>query len=404
MGSYSFKNSHIIFQKIFKHFVIKSTKMPESNFFTEEASRQILLRIANVFNDPDLCDAVFLVGEGEKQEEIPAPSQFMAVSSPYFKDMFFPPRANDDKKRVIEGMQPNVFRKILDYLFKGKVPLSSIDDAWKVKVAGRTFQLKELEELTTKFLKYRLGSQNLLIYLKNSCKYECPDLREVIVNRFLKEAMAVLDDPHVLDLSEEELIELISKEPEVQAKKLMSVLIKWAKKRYLPETDEEPEKKKPKLEETEVKKEEEKKEDAEKKEGEEKKEDDKSEEEKKKVEEKPNLIPSLQPFIKYIHWDHADAEFFLKEVRNNKIMTEEEENVAMGEMLRSFVDKKPSAGSKGQPSRITSRTQPTPASRRGTRERGPASGPELAVVGEKQSKNPGSGGVIVNKTDDDIVL
>merc|ERR1712115_445942 len=163
----------------------------------------------------------------------------------------------------------------------------------------------------------------------------------------------------------------------------------------------------PKVEETEERKTEEKtdKDSAEKKEGEgEKKDDEKPEEDTKKVEEKPNLIPSLQPFIKYIHWDHADAEFFLKEVRNNKIMTEEEENVAMGEMLRSFVDKKPSAGTKGQPSRITSRTQPTPASRRGTRERGPASSPELAVVGEKQSKNPGSGGVIVNKTDDDIVL
>jgi len=382
--------------------------MPESNFFTEEASRQILLRIANVFNDPDLCDAVFMVGDGEKQEEIPAPSQFMAVSSPYFKDMFFPPRANDDKKRVIEGMQPNVFRKILDYLFKGKVPLSSIDDAWKVKVAGRTFQLKELEELTTKFLKYRLDSQNLLIYLKNSCKYECPDLREVIVNRFLKEAMAVLDDPHVLDLSEEELIELISKEPEVQAKKLMSVLIKWAKKRYLPETDEEPEKKKPKLEETEAAKTEEKteKDDAEKpkEEGEKKEEEKKEEEEKKKVEEKPNLIPSLQPFIKYIHWDHADADFFLKEVRNNKIMTEDEENVAMGEMLRSFVERKPAQQTKGQPSQMTRRAAAAPASRRGRSERGPASGPDLAVVGEKQSKNPGSGGVIVNKTDDDLIL
>jgi len=382
--------------------------MPESNFFTEEASRQILLRIANVFNDPDLCDAVFMVGDGDKQEEIPAPSQFMAVSSPYFKDMFFPPRANDDKKRVIEGMQPNVFRKILDYLFKGKVPLSSIDDAWKVKVAGRTFQLKELEELTTKFLKYRLDSQNLLIYLKNSCKYECPDLREVIVNRFLKEAMAVLDDPHVLDLSEEELIELISKEPEVQAKKLMSVLIKWAKKRYLPETDEEPEKKKPKLEETEAVKSEEKaeKDDAEKpkEEGEKKEEEKKEDEEKKKAEEKPNLIPSLQPFIKYIHWDHADADFFLKEVRNNKIMTEDEENVAMGEMLRSFVDRKPAQNTKGQPSQNTRRAAPTPASRRGRSERGPASGPDLAVVGEKQSKNPGSGGVIVNKTDDDLIL
>ena len=40
--------------------------------------------------------------------------------------------------------------------------------------------------------------------------------------------MAVLDDPHVLDLSEEELIELIAHVPEVQAKKLMSVLIKLA--------------------------------------------------------------------------------------------------------------------------------------------------------------------------------
>ena len=38
----------------------------------------------------------------------------------------------------------------------------------------------------------------------------------------------------------------------------MSVLIKWANKRYLPETDDEPEKKKPKLEETEFAKTEEK--------------------------------------------------------------------------------------------------------------------------------------------------
>merc|ERR1712165_465218 len=230
--SYSFKNIQIIFQKIFKHFLIKSTKMPESNFFTEEASRQILLRIANVFNDPDLCDAVFLVGDGEKDEEIPAPSQFMAVSSPYFKDMFYPPRLDDDKKRVIEGMQPNVFRKILDYLFRGRVPLTSIDDAWRVKVAGRMFQLKELEELTTKFLKYRLDTNNILVYLKNSCKYECPDLKEVIVNRFLKDALAVLDDPAVLNLSEDEMLSLVEKKPEVQAKKLMSVLIRWAKKKY----------------------------------------------------------------------------------------------------------------------------------------------------------------------------
>jgi len=394
--------------------------MPESNFFSEEATRQILKRIADVFNDPELCDAVFVLGDGEKEEEIPAPSQFMAASSTYFKELFYPPLPNDDKKRVIEGMQPNVFRKILDYLFKGKVPLNSIDDAWKVKVAGRTFRLKDLEELTTKFLKYRLDSQNLLVYLKNSSKYDCPDLREVIVNRFLKEAMVVLDDPGILNLSEEELLHLIEKEPEVQAKKMMSVLIKWAKKRqFVPEQSDEPLEKKQKLDEEKGKG----KDDTEKKEGDvnsnkedevkikkeegeendAKEKNDDSKEDNKNSNISTSLVEPLQPFVSHIHWDHGDAEFFLKEVRNKNVLSEEAENVALTEMLKSFVERKPIVTE-----RIGRRPTMAPASRRGAGrpavERGPASGPDLAVVGEKRSKNPGSGGVIVNKTDDDMPL
>ena len=60
-------------------------------FFAEEATRQILLRIANVFNDPDLCDVTFIVGDDhETKEEICAPSQFMAITSPYFKRLLYP--------------------------------------------------------------------------------------------------------------------------------------------------------------------------------------------------------------------------------------------------------------------------------------------------------------------------
>ena len=129
-------------------------------------------------------------------------------------------------------MHPQIFRKILDYLFRGKVPLSSIEDAWKVKVAGRMFELKELEDLCTKFLKYRLDSTNLLIYLKNATKYECPDLKEVIFQRFAKDAMQVLDDDELLNLQETDLLGLIQQEPDVQARKVIEVLIKWAKRRY----------------------------------------------------------------------------------------------------------------------------------------------------------------------------
>lgn len=397
--------------------------MPESNFFTEEASRQILLRVASVFNDPDLCDATFIVRGDDGSEEIAAPSQFMAVSSPYFKALFYPPKEGDDKKREVEDMQPKIFRKVLDYLFRGRVPLTSIDDAWRVKVAGRKFELKELEELTTKFLKYRLDSQNLLTYLKSSFRYKCTDLREVVTTRFLKEAIAVLDNPAILDLSQDELLSLVEKEPEVQGKKLMSVLIRWAKKKYVgsgslaieeikKEDDEKPKEGEEKAEEKNVEKTEEKKpektEEKKSEEGDDNKKEDKKETEAPKEPEIPNLVTPLQPFMRFIKWDHGDAEFFLKEVRNKNIMMQEDENRALTMMLQSYVDKGlATRNTKGPAPQQAGRKTPVPSvrGRSGARqapEKGPSGGPDIAIAGEKR----GSGGsaYIIDKIDDDIVL
>lgn len=101
----------------------------DTHYYEDDASRQILQRIAAVFNDPDICDAIFVVGDGAEQEEICAPSQFMAVSSPFFKSLFYPPSGS---RKELPAMQPAIFRKILDYLFRGRVPLGSVEDAWKV--------------------------------------------------------------------------------------------------------------------------------------------------------------------------------------------------------------------------------------------------------------------------------
>ena len=45
----------------------------------KEASEQILIRIAGVLQDPDLCDASFIVEDGADKEEIRAPSQLIAM-------------------------------------------------------------------------------------------------------------------------------------------------------------------------------------------------------------------------------------------------------------------------------------------------------------------------------------
>ncbi len=124
------------------------------------------------------------------------------------------------------------FRKVLDYLFRGRVSLSTVDDAWKVKTAGKQFQLQDLENLCTKFLKYRLDSSNLLAFLKSATRYDAQDLKEAVLARFQREANAVLAQDAMLDLSEGELVSLLETEPSVQASRLLEVLIKWAKKRY----------------------------------------------------------------------------------------------------------------------------------------------------------------------------
>merc|ERR1712156_769446 len=357
-----------------------STAPKEQAFFAEEASKQILIRIAGVLQDPDLCDASFIVEDGADKEEIRAPSQIMAMSSPYFKSLFYPSIIGDSKEKEINGMQPKTFRKILDYLFRGRVPLSSIEDAWKVKVAGRMFQLKELEELCTKFLQYSIDSRNLIHFLKNTIKYDTPDLRDVVIARLLKDADKAFDNEQMLDLSEEELYNIMAKRPQVQGRKAMDVLIRWAKKRFALEAPkvekkEEPEEKKvEEVKDVEMKeekkddekKEEEKKEDEKKdetkKEGEEvkkdetkseeKKDDVKKEEEKKeddiveiideekKVTEEPqeyDYVERLGRFVKFITWDHTDAPYYLKEVRGKKVLSTEDQNEAMTKMLESFV-------------------------------------------------------------------
>ena len=60
-----------------------ATAPKEQTFFAKEATR-----VANVFNNPDLLDATFKVGERAETEEILALSQFKATLRPLFKELF----------------------------------------------------------------------------------------------------------------------------------------------------------------------------------------------------------------------------------------------------------------------------------------------------------------------------
>ena len=67
--------------------------------------------------------------------------------------------------------------------------------------------------------------------MKNTIKYDTPDVRDVGISRLLKDADKAFENEQMLDLSEEELMNIMSRRPQVKASKVMDVLIKWAKKK-----------------------------------------------------------------------------------------------------------------------------------------------------------------------------
>ena len=68
--------------------------------------------------------------------------------------------------------------------------------------------------------------------MKNTIKYVTPYLRDVDIARLLKDADKAFDNEQMLDLSDDELYNIMAKLPQVKGSKMMDVLIKWAKKRF----------------------------------------------------------------------------------------------------------------------------------------------------------------------------
>ena len=49
------------------------------------------------------------------------------------------------------------------------------------------------------------------------------------------------------------------------------------------------------------------------------------------------LVLEIQPFVKYITWEYTDAEYYLIEVKEKLAHSMEDQNLAMTQMLESFV-------------------------------------------------------------------
>lgn len=204
-----------------------------------------------------------------------------------------------------------------------------------------------------------------------------------MIKRIVKEALATFENDQILELSEPELLSIMERKPEVQAYKVIPVLVNWARKNVLYEV---------------------KNAEAEKVQGEVQQEippvkekdlnnangisdtqstemlveetvqyncnipssgdtivdspalneviaktsDEKGDTPEVQIEEtiplNEDYVKPLENLVKDVSWNQNDAEYYLKEVHQQKILSESAKNSAMAQMLKCFTDITPPVG------------------------------------------------------------
>merc|ERR1712179_493964 len=138
------------------------------------------------------------------------------------------------------------------------------------------------------------------------------------------------------------------------------------------------------------------------------------EEETNTREEEENLIDQIEKLVKHITWDSNDAEYYLKDIHTKKILSENNKNIAMAQMLKSFVDLPVPVQQSQTPAKLgpksvqQQRASPQRATPQNRNQRGgPASqkrpAGECDVVMERISKNPRASANNRVKTEDEIL-
>ena len=73
--------------------------------------------------------------------------------------------------------------------------------------------MHQLRHLRKSLPIYRIDSKNLVHFLKNTTKYDTPDLKEVVISRFVKDASNGFESEQVLELTEQELLSVMERKP-----------------------------------------------------------------------------------------------------------------------------------------------------------------------------------------------
>lgn len=138
------------------------------------ANNDILTNVRGLYHDHTFSDFSFFV----KDKEFKVHKNVLAATSPVFLKMF---TTNMEESRTnqcrMDHIEPHVFDKLLEYVYKGKLPEDFGDFAKEVYALADYYQLDRLKNLCKSEVYERLSLLNAFETYKWACRYDLDDLK-----------------------------------------------------------------------------------------------------------------------------------------------------------------------------------------------------------------------------------
>lgn len=180
------------------------------------------MRTKKLFTDTVLC-----LG----QEEFPCHKNILSASSPYFHAMFTNDvRENRDNRLNYEDISPWTFKRIIDYVYTGRLEIST-DNAQEMLTAGCRFQYPAIVDACCDFLRRHLHPSNCLGIQCFAEIHSCHKLEENATKYAFENFTSLVQYDEFLDISLEKLLWFVSSDLiEVRNEETVyNAVIRWIK-------------------------------------------------------------------------------------------------------------------------------------------------------------------------------
>ncbi|XP_058446293.1 BTB/POZ domain-containing protein 3-like isoform X1 [Malaya genurostris] len=176
------------------------SKMTEIKKVHDDYRREVLSRMQFLLDTTKWTDCQFLVGQEPNIETFDAHKLILSLASPVFETMFHGALAEPGNVPIrIVDVKPEVFRKLLQYMYTDKINPDSFD-VFMIYLAAQKYMLSQAKEQCIAYLAKHIDLSNVFDLYDFATFHDEPVLIQSCQSVMIQRTDELLRDPSFLDI------------------------------------------------------------------------------------------------------------------------------------------------------------------------------------------------------------